>query len=337
MANSWHVDDGLGIAPNSESIKEMVTQIGDKFTIKVLGTPKFILGIKIERDRFSRTLRLSQTSYIETIAKRFDVTESTKPTSSPLDTNVVLQKNNNGVDPAMINVPYASAIGSLNYCAVATRPDIAFAVNRLAQFISSPTPTHWNAIQRVIKYLLSTKSYGITFGGMGSDVNDIFGSNLTGFSDADFAGDPDSDRHSTTGWVFRFDGGPISWASKKQHLVTRSSFESELVSNSFASAEGIWLLRLANEFKLDLRPIPLYTDNKSVIAFTTNHISHDRTKHIDNHFHYTKEEIENGNIRIFHIPGTDNPADILTKALAPYKHKQMRDILGVRPIENSQA
>jgi hypothetical protein len=177
------------------------------------------------------------------------------------------------------------------------------------------------------------KNYGITFGGMNNEHIDTFGDNLTGFSDADFAGDPD-DRKSTSGWTFRFYGGPISWASKKQRLVTRSSFESELVSNLFASAEGIWLIRLGNDFNSNLKRISMFTDNKSCIAFTSKQISHDCTKHIDNHYHYTKEQVDKGTIKIYHIAGCNNPADILTKPLPPYKHQQMCQILGVIPIDH---
>ena len=92
-----------------------------------------------------------------------------------------------------------------------------------------------------------------------------YGHDLIGYTDTDFAGDV-NDRKSTSGWVYTFNGSPISWASKKQGLVTRSSMESELVAGSVASTEGIWLIKLGKNFKLQFRPIPLFTNNQSVKA-----------------------------------------------------------------------
>jgi hypothetical protein len=325
-ALSWHVDDGIGIANNKETLERMKKDIASKFAIKVLGDPRFLLGIKIDRNWTSHTIRISQPAFIETVAKRFNIQMPTKPVTSPMDPNAILKRNETAIDPSMIDVPYASAIGSLNYISVATRPDISYSVNRLAQFVSSPTIEHWTAVQRIFKYLLSTKNYGITFGHQKTIDSEL---DLIGYSDADFAGDV-QDRRSTTGWIFRANGGAISWSSRKQRLVTRSSFESELVASSQATAEALWFQRLTKELQIDLKPIPLYMDNKSAIAFNTAHVSHERTKHIDVHYHYTKENIDQGNITLYHVPGTDNPADILTKALAPYKHVLMRELLGVR-------
>jgi len=109
---------------------------------------------------------------------------------------------------------------------------------------------------------------------------------MAGYVDADFAGDL-NDRKSTTGWMFTFNGSPICWASKKQNQVSRSTMESELIAGSFASAEGIWIIKLGQDFKHDFIPIPIFTDNQSSIIFSNNEINNNRTKHIDIHYHYT--------------------------------------------------
>ena len=227
-----------------------------------------------------------------------------------------------------IDVPYASLIGSINYCAISTQPDISYATNKCAQFTARPSLVHWEAAKRIVRYLLHTKEYGITYAKEGKGVEG-YGHHLAGFTDADFAGDT-SDRKSTTGWIFTYNGAAISWASKKQGLVTRSTMESELVAGSFATAEGIWLIRLGKDFKQDFSPVPIFTDNQSFIAFSVNEINNNRTKHIDTHYHYTKDQITIGNIKLHYVPSQLNPADILTKPLSPRKHIHILGLLGIR-------
>ena len=189
---------------------------------------------------------------------------------------------------------------------------------------------HWDTAKRIVRYLLSTRDYGITYNMEGKGIEG-YAHNLASYTDADFAGDM-NDHKSTTSWIFTFNGAPISWASKKQGLVTRSSMESELVAGSIAMAEGIWLIRLAKDFRYDFIPVPLFTDNQSFIAFSRNKTNNMRTKHIDTHYHYTREQINTGTIVLHYIPTLENPADILTKALSPRKHMYLLNILGIRHV-----
>ena len=131
-----------------------------------------------------------------------------------------------------------------------------------------------------------------------------------------------------TGWIYTFNSTPISWASKKQGLVARSSMELELVAGSFAAAEGVWLMKLGNDFKQNFSPIPLFTDNQSFIVFSDNEVNN-RTKHIDIHYHYTHEQIQVQSIVLHYIPSHQNPADLLTKALSVRKHSHMLGLLGI--------
>ena len=321
----WYVDDGLLASNSVESMDHMVKEIEGTFDIQDLGEPDRLLGIKITRDRDLGTIHISQPSFIDTIARRFDITHG-RVISSPMDSSVNLHVSTNADET--IDVPYASLIGSINYCAISTRPDIAYATNKCAQFTSRPTLAHWEAAKRVVRYLLNTRDYGITYRQEGKGVEG-HGHNLAGFTDADFAGDV-NDRKSTTGWVFTFNGAPISWASKKQGLVTRSSMEAELVAGSIASAEGIWLIRLGRDFRHDFTPIPMFTDNQSFIAFTKNDVNNARTKHIDTHYHYTREQVNAGNIQLHYVSTLENPADILTKPLSPRKHAHLLNTLRIR-------
>ena len=320
----WYVDDGLLAANSTEAMDRMVHDIKGSFDIQDLGVPERLLGIRIIRNRELGTIHISQPSFIDTIAKRFNISPGKRITSPMLNT---IDLRISTTEDETINIPYASLIGSINYCSIFTRPDISYATNKCAQFTSKPTSEHWEAAKRIVRYLVHTKNYGIKYKSKGLGLEG-FAHNLAGFTDADFAGDV-NDRKSTSGWLFTYNNAPISWNSKKQHIVTRSTMEAELVAGSFASAEGIWLLKLGKDFHLDFRPIPIFTDNKSFILFSKNDINNNRTKHIDTHYHYTRNQITEGNIELFFIPTSENPADILTKALGPNKHKHVLTILGL--------
>ena len=130
-----------------------------------------------------------------------------------------------------MDIPYSSLIRSLNYCAIATRPNIAYATNKCVQFMSHPTLTHWEAAKCIVHYLLNTREHGIMYRARGRGIQG-YAHQLAGFMDADYAGDV-NDRKSTTGWIFTFNRAPISWASKKQGVVAQSTMESELIT-------GVW-------------------------------------------------------------------------------------------------
>ena len=187
----------------------------------------------IERNRPAGTLSISQPAYINLIIKRLGL-ENAKSVSSPMDPNTHLQCRDItlGPDPEMMDIPYLASVGSLNWCAVSTRPDISYACMKLASFMQNPTSTHWDAVLRVGKYLKGTRELGITFqrGGGG----------LVGFTDSDWASNQ-QDRISTSGYVFTFCGGAISWSSRKQRSVALSSMEAEYNAATSASPEAVWL------------------------------------------------------------------------------------------------
>ena len=302
----------------------MINDIRGSFDIQDLGEPERLLGVKIARNRNKGHIHISQPAYIDSLAKRFNITAG-KSITSPMETSIDLRAST--IVDNSINILYASLIGSINYCATFTRPDISFAIHKCSQFISKPTEEHWVAAKRILRYLINTKNNGILYKSQGTGISG-YAHHLAGFTDADFAGDV-NDRKSTSGWIYTYNGAPISWSSKKQNIVTRSMMEAELVAGSFASVEGIWLLKLGKDFNLMFKPIPLFADNKSFILFSKNDINNNRTKHIDTHYHYTKEQMNAGNITLHYIPSCENPADMLTKALPSRKHQHLLNALGI--------
>ena len=220
----------------------------------------------------------------------------------------------------MCKVPYREAVGSLNYCAVATRPNIAFPVSLLAQFMENPGRVHWEAVKQVFYNLLGTKHWKLTYG--------TTDNGLEGFTDAD--GSSQEHRHAISGYVFLMNGGAISWSSKKQSLVTLSTAESEYVAATYAAKEAQWLRRIIGEvFQALKQPITLYSDSQSAIALTKDSSYHAQTKHIDIQYHFIRFKVQKKSINLIYCPTDDMTANILTKALPNIKAKHFAKSLGL--------
>ena len=209
------------------------------------------------------------------------------------------------------------------YLAVGSQPDIAFVVSTLAQFTENPGLPHWEALKRVYRYLIGTKSWSLTY--------DTQTKSLVGYADAD--GASQEHRHAITGYVFLIDGGAISWSSRKQELVTLSTTEAEYVASTHAAKEALWLRRLIGEIFEPLHnPITLFNDNQSAIAHTKDGNYHARTKHIDIRYHFIRFSISDGSVRLLYCPTDSMVADTLTKALPSSKAKHFASELGLRAI-----
>jgi hypothetical protein len=250
--------------------------------------------------------------------------DSSNPSYSPLASGTKLEKNitlPEENDPAFVN-NYQSVVGSLMYAMLGTRPDISFAVTKLSQFNSNPTPEHLKAAKHVLRYLASSRNFKLRFGSI--DDNEIIG-----YSDSDYAGDA-SDRRSTTGYTFFFAGGAIGWASKKQTTVALSSTEAEYMAVSEASRHATWLRTFIRElgFAPDA-PTTIYVDNAGSVALAQNPVYHKRTKHIDIRHHYIRECIESNIVQLVQIPTAENIADVLTKNLARDRHALLAGKLGL--------
>ncbi len=212
----------------------------------------------------------------------------------------------------MKKVPYRAAVGSLMYAAVGTRPDIAFAVGLLAQFLENPGQVHWEAVKRVFRYLSGTKGLMLTYGGERRG--------LEGFTDAD--GASQEHRHAISGYAYLIDSGAVSWSSKKQELITLSTMEAEFMAATHAAREGVWLRCLIEEIFGPLtKPTTLYCDNQSAITFTDNGKFSARTKHLDIRYHYVRFVVEEGRLRLIYCPTDEMAADTLTKVLPSFKAK----------------
>ncbi|PNX82538.1 putative retrotransposon Ty1-copia subclass protein, partial [Trifolium pratense] len=188
-----YVDDILLASSCINLLNETRKMLSSHFDMKDLGDASVVLGIQIFRDRSRGVLGLSQKGYIEKILKRFNM-HSCSPCAAPILKGDKLSNSNcpqNDKETVeMEKVPYASAVGSLMYAQVCTRPDIAFAVNYLGRYLSNPGLGHWKAVKKVLRYLQGTKDYMLTY--KKSDQLEVIG-----YSDSDLAGCLD-DRKSTS-------------------------------------------------------------------------------------------------------------------------------------------
>jgi hypothetical protein len=214
------------------------------------------------------------------------------------------------------SAPYREAVGCLMYLAVATRPDIAFAVAYVSRFLEKPKERHWSAVKRIFKYLRGTSALGIRYDALGN-------AQLEAYSDSDFASDPDT-RRSVSGIVFKYSGGAIVWAS-----VSLSTTEAEYVAASEAAKDVVWLTRLVNEIApFDATPV-LQVGNASATKLAKNPIFHKRSKHIDVRAHFVRELVEEGKLIIEHIASKDQVADLLTKPIPSTQFRRLRDKMGL--------
>ena len=258
----------------------------------------------MEVARSSKGISVSQRKYVLDLLNETGMM-GCKPVDTPMDTNVKLGARTCGttVDKGR----YQRLVGKLIYLAH-TRPDIGFSVSVVSQFMNNPSEEHLEAVYRIIRYLKSDPGKGLFFGKTASRAIEVY-------TDADWAGSV-TDRRSTSGYCSFIWGNLVTWRSKKQSVVARSSAEAEFRALSHGICEGMWLKRLLQELMVKSDgPIHMKSDSQSAIAIAKNPIHHDRTKHIEVDRHFISEKIEDKVITLSHVPTQLQIADILTKAL----------------------
>ncbi|RVW58893.1 Retrovirus-related Pol polyprotein from transposon TNT 1-94 [Vitis vinifera] len=306
-----------------EKINNLKKQLSKQFAMKDLGAAKQILGMRIIRDKANGTLKLSQSEYVKKVLSRFNMNEA-KPVSTPLGSHFKLSKEQSPKTEEerdhMSKVPYASAIGSLMYAMVCTRPDIAHAVGVVSRFMSRPGKQHWEAVKWILRYLKGSLDTCLCFTGASLK--------LQGYVDADFAGDIDS-RKSTTGFVFTLGGTAISWTSNLQKIVTLSTTEAEYVAATEAGKEMIWLHGFLDELGKKQEMGILHSDSQSAIFLAKNSAFHSKSKHIQTKYHFIRYLVEDKLVILEKICGSKNPADMLTKGVTIEKLKLCAASIGL--------
>ena len=239
----------------------------------------------------------------------------------PIGVGALLTKEGVALDEAG-TTHYQELLGGLLYVATCTRPDISFAVGKLARHASAPTQAHASAAKGVLKYLKGTSQLGLRYAAAGA---------LTGYCDADFAGNVDT-RRSTTGYAFLLNGAAISWMSKVQPTVAVSTTEAEYIAAAMAAREALWLRTLVRELGGGSTAVPMLCDNQGAIKLMHNPAGTARSKHIDVAHHFVRDRVTGGQLTVEYIPTAKMVADVLTKPLPSALLASCREGLGVVPV-----
>ena len=303
-----YVDDITLMGSSLDNITSTKDALSDRYEMTDLGEIESYLGMRIVRNRAERRIEIDQSGYIADVLERFGMTDANPHhTPLPAGADVHLVKYTGVASPSEIK-HYQSLIGSLLYIQIGTRPDIAFAVSRLAQYAANPSPQHLRMAQYVLGYLAGTKDMCIRYDGLDGD-------GLHGYSDSSL-GDQTDDRHSTSGYVFLLGDGAISWSSRKQKIVAQNTTEAEYIAMTDAANQAAWYHSFLEElgYKVDA-PIPLHGDNKGAVDLALNPVTGRRSKHIDIRHHVIREYVERSTIALVRTPTAEMLADGFTKSL----------------------
>jgi hypothetical protein len=256
-----------------------------EFEMTDLVIMKYFLGIEV--DQSTKGIFVCQKKYASDILKRFRM-EGCNPVETPIPLGTKLSKNDEG--PTVDSTLYKILVGSLFYL-IATRPDIMYAASLVSIFMESPKDSHWKMAKQILRYVAGTLNFGLWYTKYDSNQ-------LSGYTDSDFAGSLD-EMKSTSGQVFQLGSNLISWASKKQPIVSISSIEVKYVAATSASCQDVWLRRILKDMShTEKDPTLIFCDNTSAISLSKNHVFHKKRKHIDTRFHFIRELANNGDMVI---------------------------------------
>ncbi|KAK2436707.1 putative mitochondrial protein [Trifolium repens] len=332
-----YVDD-INIIGTPKELSKAINCLKKEFEMKDLGKTKFCLGLQIEH--LNNGIFIHQEAYIAKMLKRFYMDKC-----HPLSTPMVVRSLDVKKDPFRPReedeellgpeVPYLSAIGALMYLANYTRPDIAFSVNLLSRYSSSPTKRHWNGVKHIFRYLRGTMDMGLLY-------HKVPKLEIIGYADAGYLSDPHNGR-SQTGYLFTSGDTAISWRSVKQTMAATSSNHAELLALHEASRECVWLRSLTQHIQKNcglssgrMDATIIYEDNTACIAqLKEGYIKGDRTKHISPKFFFTHDLQKNGEIIIQQIRSCDNLADLFTKSLPSKVFEKLVKGIGLHRLRDN--
>ncbi|CAN6689823.1 unnamed protein product [Malus baccata var. baccata] len=298
-----YVDDIILTGSNKTQVQAIIQELGDVFELKDMGRLAYFLGLQVEY-KANGDIFIHQSKYARDLLHKAGM-DGCKPTATPCKPHTQLLATEGTIleDPSA----YRSLVGALQYLTF-TRPDLSYAVGVACQYMNTPTDIHFDLVKRILRYIQGTLQCGLTY----SASQDT---SLTAFSDSDWAADPNT-RRSVTGFVVFMGSNPISWQSKKQASVSRSSTEAEYKALAHCAADIVWIRLLLKDLHQFLSDPPLLQcDNLSALALCSNPVFHTRIKHLDTDFHFVREKVQRKDLQVQYVPTDHQTADILTKGL----------------------
>lgn len=315
-----YVDDILLAGRSLAVINTLKQKLSLEFEMTDLSEVKMFLGLAIEHDKEKGVLQISQKQYLLSQLIRFGMGEC-KAAHTPMEAGLKLEKCS---DPSKYTThPYRELVGCLMYVTVTSRPDISAAVNYFSGFQSCATDEHWCALKRVLRYIRGTVDLKLVF------HRDSDNGVLNGFVDSDWAGDI-TDRKSVSGYVFKIYSSTVSWTTRKQTSVALSAAEAEYMALSIAVTEVIWLRLLLADLGVKINePVVIREDNQACIRVAEEDKPMKRLKHVDVRYHFVRDEIQKGVVRLVYVATDDQIADVMTKGLAKVQFVKLRELLGL--------
>ncbi|CAL9007551.1 unnamed protein product [Prunus brigantina] len=297
-----YVDDIILIGSSPQLVQTVIDDLGAVFDMKDMAKLAYFLGLQVSYDS-TGGIFVHQTKYAQELLNKAGMTNCKAcPTPCKPHNQVLRTEGQPLTDPTL----YRSLVGALQYLTF-TRPDLSYSVNTVCQYMTTPTEAHFDLVKRILRYIQGTIQYGIHF---------TTGPwHLQAYSDADWAGDLNT-RRSTTGFVIFLGNNPISWQSKKQGSVSRSSTEAEYRALANTAADLAWIRQVLLDLKVCLpEPPTISCDNLSALALSSNPIYHSRIKHLDIDFHFVRERVQRNDLTVQYIPIEEQLADVFTKGL----------------------
>ncbi|CAL9013560.1 unnamed protein product [Prunus brigantina] len=297
-----YVDDIILTGSSPQLVQTVIDDLGAVFDMKDMGRLAYFLGLQVSYDS-TGGIFVHQTKYAQELLNKAGMTNCKAcPTPCKPHNQVLRTEGQPLTDPTL----YRSLVGALRYLTF-TRPDLSYFVNTVCQYMTTPTEAHFDLVKRILRYIQGTIQYGIHF---------TTGPwHLQAYSDADWAGDLNT-RRSTTGFVIFLGNNPISWQSKKQGSVSRSSTEAEYRALANTAADLAWIRQVLLDLKVCLpEPPTISCDNLSALALSSNPIYHSRIKHLDIDFHFVRERVQRNDLTVQYIPTEEQLADVFTKGL----------------------
>jgi hypothetical protein len=302
-----YVDDDFIAVRHVEDYSWFVNELSKYVTVGSAGPAENYLGIRVQQQE--GTVKLDQQAQVEELLRKFGM-ENANPTSTPAAQGSRLSKLPSEEEPT--SEPYRSLVGALLYLCMHTRPDITYAVSELSKHCARPGSEHWVAAKRVLRYLHGTRNVGLEF-------KKEAGMELQSAADSDWAGgwnDSAADAKSTSGYVVAIAGSVISARSKRQSCTALSSCEAEYVSLALAAQEIVHCRQLLIDLgEMQEGPTVLKCDNMAAGELTRNETHQQRSKHIAIRYHFIRECVKRGEIKVEWCSGQDNVADMFTKPL----------------------
>jgi len=308
-----YVDDIIVASSSCEATSALLKDLEKEFALKDLGDLHYFLGMEVKRTE--QGLVMSQQRYAADVLKRTWMNKS-KAIDTPLLVSEKLSVNDGSPLGLEAASNYRSVVSALQYLTL-TRPDLAYAVNKVCQYLHAPSTAHWSAVKRILRYVQGTISLGLCFNKSSYMV-------VSAFTDADWAGCT-HDRRSTGGFAMFLGPNLVSWSARKQSTVSRSSTEAEYKALANATVEVMWVEKLLTELQIPHSKVArLWCDNIGATYLSQNPVFHARTKHIEIDFHFVRERVVQKLLDIRFISSNDQVADGFTKPISTAKMKHFR-------------